>query len=55
LERCKEALKAARQELRRKIQENENLVRADADTRDGHEKAMQLLKGKVLFALLMMS
>jgi hypothetical protein len=47
LERCKVALKAARAELRRKIEENENLVRSDADTRDAHEKAMQLLKDKI--------
>ncbi len=47
LERCKAALKEARGELRRKIEENENLVRADADTKEAHERAIQLLKDKI--------
>ena len=47
LEKCKEALRAARAELRRKITENENLVRGEADVKEAHEKAMQLLKDKI--------
>jgi hypothetical protein len=47
LEKCKEALRAARAELRRKIAENENLVRGEADVKEAHEKAMQVLKDKI--------
>jgi chromosome segregation ATPase len=47
LERCKVALKTARQELRRKIGENEQLHKDAYELQRRHESAIQLLKDKI--------